>query len=76
MTRSAARRSSAVQAEKSVLPLPSGVNASKAPEPVPPSGVPWYWRLFLFLWLTSFAFMLLYEWLAGILKALRGPSAP
>jgi hypothetical protein len=71
MTRSAARRSSAVQAEKSVLPMPSAVNSSKAPEPAPASGVPWYWRLFLFLWATSFAFMLLYEWLAGIVKALR-----
>jgi hypothetical protein len=27
--------------------------------------------LFLFLWITSFAFMLAYEWLAGIIKALR-----
>ncbi len=71
MTRSAARRTSAVSAEKPSLPMPSGVNSSDSRQPLPASAVPWYWRLFLFMWVTSFAFMLLYEWLAGILKALR-----
>ena len=71
MTRSAARRTSAVQAEKTLLPMPTGVNSTESREPLPASAVPWYWRLFLFLWTTSFAFMLLYEWLAGIIKALR-----
>ena len=36
--------------------------------PEPASGMTWYWRLVMFLWITSFAFLLLYEWLAGILK--------
>jgi hypothetical protein len=71
MTRSAARRTSAVSAEKPLLPMPSGINPSEARQPPPASAVPWYWRLFLFLWITSFAFMLLYEWLAGIVRALR-----
>jgi hypothetical protein len=71
MTRSAARRTSAVQAEKASLPTPAAVNSSETRERLPTSAVPWYWRLALFLWVTSFAFLLLYEWLAGILKALR-----
>jgi hypothetical protein len=71
MTRSAARRTSAVSTEKPLLPLPSGVSSSDAREPARSSAIPWYWRLFLFLWVTSFAFMLLYEWLAGIIKAMR-----
>ena len=71
MTRSTARRTSAVQAEKSLLPMPSGVSSSETREPLPASAVPWYWRLFLFMWITSFGFMLLYEWLAGIVRALR-----
>jgi hypothetical protein len=71
MTRSAARRTSAVQAEKSLLPMPSGASSGEARQPPPASAVPWYWRLFLFLWITSFAFMLLYEWLAGIIRVLR-----
>jgi hypothetical protein len=62
MTRSA-HRSSAVQVEKSPPPAPSDAPASS------PSGVPWYWRLALFLWATSFAFLMLYELLAGIIKA-------
>jgi hypothetical protein len=71
MTRSAARRTSAVQAEKSSLPMPSAASFNDTRQPPPASAVPWYWRLFLFLWITSFAFMLLYEWLAGIVRALR-----
>ena len=71
MTRSAARRTSAVQTEKALLPMHSAPNSSDARQPAPASTVPWYWRLFLFLWITSFAFMLAYEWLAGIIKALR-----
>jgi hypothetical protein len=70
MTRSA-RRTSAVQVEKSLPPAPppeDGADDTLA-SPPPGSGVPWYWRLALFLWATSFAFLLLYEWLAGIIKA-------
>lgn len=69
MTRSAARRSSDVQAEKSLPPTPSLHSSGNSSEPLPASEVPWTWRLVLFLWTTSFAFLLLYEWLAGILKA-------
>jgi hypothetical protein len=71
MTRSAARRTSAVQTEKALLPMPSVAGPSEMREPSPKSAIPWYWRLFVFLWITSFGFMLAYEWLAGIMKALR-----
>lgn len=71
MTRSAARRASAVQVDKS---LPPGLSAESEAEDSlastrSASGVPWYWRLVMFLWGTSFAFLFLYEWLAGLLKA-------
>jgi hypothetical protein len=33
------------------------------------SSVPWFWRFVLFMWITSFAALLLYEWLAAILKS-------
>jgi hypothetical protein len=71
MTRSVARRTDVVQAEKSPPPIAAGVSAREGREPPPAAGVPWYWRLALFLWSTSFVFLLLYEWLAGILKAWR-----
>ncbi len=61
MTRSA-HRSSSVQVEKSPRAPSSGETSS-------PSGVPWFWRLAMFLWATSFAFLFLYEWLAGIIKS-------
>jgi hypothetical protein len=77
MTRSAASRSSAVRTEKVAPSISSGVRSSEAREPsLPVSNVPWYWRLALFLWTTSFVFLLIYEWLAGILKMVRGHSAP
>jgi hypothetical protein len=71
MTRSAARRASAVQMEKSLPPGPpsEGDADDSLASPQSASGVAWYWRLALFLWGTSFAFLLLYEWLAGIIKA-------
>ena len=65
MTRSAAHRASAVQAEKSPPTLPS----DGGPAPPQPSVVPWYWRLALFLWAVSYVFLFLYEWLAGIIKS-------
>ncbi len=71
MTRSAARRSSDVQAEKLLPPAPSDSGSGKPPELLPASVVPWNWRLVMFLWATSYGFLLLYEWLAGILKAWR-----
>jgi hypothetical protein len=69
MTRSSAHRASAVQVEKSPPPKPSNDGSGGAPAAPPASSVAWYWRLALFLWATSFAFLLLYEWLAGIIKA-------
>ena len=72
MTRSAARRFGAVQVDKSLPPKPSSqgeANESSTAPPPSSSGVAWYWRLAMFLWITSFAFLLLYEWLAGIIKA-------
>lgn len=65
MTRSAAHRASAVPMDKSLPSMPSDAGSASPPTSV----VPWYWRLALFLWATSFAFLLLYEWLAGIIKA-------
>jgi hypothetical protein len=72
MTRSAARRSGAVQSDKSTSPAvpASGPAAKDSPTSAPvSSGVPWFWRFVLFLWGTSFLFLLLYEWLAAILKS-------
>jgi hypothetical protein len=71
MTRSAARRSGAVQADKSLPPAPP-VSDHHPDDPLSApesSGVPWYWRFVLFLWGTSFALLFLYEWLVGILKS-------
>ncbi len=71
MTRSAARRSAAVQADKSALPPPTSEPRSGDPfvATETKSGIPWYWGLVLFLWATSYFFLLLYEWLAGVLKS-------
>ncbi len=73
MTRSAARRASAVQVDKSLPPAPPD-SSRGLDDPLAPSravsGVPWYWRFALFLWGVSFAALLLYELLAGIIKAL------
>ncbi|MHB1425735.1 MAG: hypothetical protein ACYC3I_21415 [Gemmataceae bacterium] len=69
MTRSATRRVSTVQVEKSLPPAPSKDNSGDPRPPLPASLIPWYWRLALFLWCTSFVILLLYEWLAGIIKA-------
>jgi hypothetical protein len=70
MTRSAARRSGAVQADKSLPPVsPASDQHSDDSLSTPQAAVvPWYWRLVLFLWCTSFALLFLYEWLSGILK--------
>lgn len=71
MTRSAARRPHTVQADKSHTPAsPAFDHAPEDTGSTPATATtPWYWRLVLFLWLTSFIFLLLYEWLAGILKS-------
>ncbi len=65
MTRSAAHRSNAVQVEKSSPSLPS----DGRPASPPATATAGYWRLAMFLWATSFVCLLLYEWLAGIIKA-------
>jgi hypothetical protein len=67
MTRSFARRGHAVQVEKSSPP-----DTARHPDPPPSptaSAVPWYWQIALFLWITSYAGLFIYEWLAGIIKA-------
>jgi hypothetical protein len=72
MTRSAARRTSAVQAEKTMSPAsPATEHRPDDPlaMPAPATGMTWYWRLVMFLWTTSFIFLMLYEWLAGIVKS-------
>ncbi|HTU21718.1 MAG TPA: hypothetical protein VMG10_27015 [Gemmataceae bacterium] len=71
MTRSAARRASAVQVDKSLPSGPSseGEDSDSPASPPSASRVAWYWRLAMFLWVTSFAALLLYEWLLGIIKA-------
>jgi hypothetical protein len=67
MTRSAARRASAIQDAKSTPPI-SDFHSDDA-QAVPASGAPWYWRFALFLWGTSYVCLMLYEWLAGIFKS-------
>lgn len=66
------RRSSQVQPEK---PAPAAVPAEgPAPEETLPAAVPrlhWGWRLALFLWATSFLFLLLYDVLAGAFRVFR-----
>ena len=71
MSRSASRRSSSVQAEKTLPPVAPHTDhptdersgtTGKAPL------IPWTWRIVLFLWATSLAFLFLYEWLAAIVK--------
>lgn len=71
MTRSAARRHGAVQADKSLPPAPPAFeHAPDDPYAAPAaSNTPWYWRFVMFLWLTSFVILLMYEWLAGIFKS-------
>jgi hypothetical protein len=71
MTRSAARRHGAVQADKSLPPAPPAFDHDRDDPYAAPasSATPWYWRFVMFLWLTSFVFLLAYEWLAGILKS-------
>ena len=72
MNRPPPRRSSQVQPEKPAPPPPP------AEGPPPGEGAPaaaprlhWGWRLALFLWGTSFVFLLLYDVLAGIFRVLR-----
>jgi hypothetical protein len=71
MTRSAARRPVQVQADKPPIPPPSPANSDGPVPPLAPAaGMSWQWRTVMFLWTTSFLFLLLYEWLTGLLKTL------
>jgi hypothetical protein len=70
MTRSAARRANAVQVEKSLPPASDETDDALAAPPSA-SAVSWYWRLALFLWGTSYVFLSLYEWLAGLIKLIE-----
>jgi hypothetical protein len=51
-----------------------------APDQPTPSALTRGWRLALFLWITSFAFLFTYEWLTAIFKVLfdffSGRKAP
>jgi hypothetical protein len=69
MSRSAARRTNAVQVDKSLPPESPRSPDEPLGAPNPESNVPWYWRLVLFIWGTSFASLLAYELLAGLIKA-------
>jgi hypothetical protein len=69
MTRSAARRGDPVQTGKSPPSISDSPPDDAHAVPAPSAGVPWYWRFALFLWGTSYAFLILYEWLAGLIKA-------
>ncbi|MGH7226231.1 MAG: hypothetical protein ACRELF_23695 [Gemmataceae bacterium] len=72
MTRSAARRTSAVQVDKSPPPAPPdsgrGLDDPLAPSQTA-SSVPWYWRFALFVWGVSFMALLVYELLTGLIRA-------
>jgi hypothetical protein len=73
MARSGPRRPAQGQQDKPEAPARQGEQpaAPGAAPPVPPSPpLHWGWHLALFLWATSFAFLLAYELLAAIIKAL------
>ena len=68
------RRSSQVQPEKPAPPAPPAEGPPPEEGPPPPAAVPrlhWGWRLALFLWVTSFIFLLLYDVLAGVFRVIR-----
>jgi hypothetical protein len=75
MTRPPPRRSSQVQPEKPAPPAPPAAEGPPPGEgPPPPAAVPrlhWGWHLALFLWVTSFVFLLLYDVLSGIFRVIR-----
>jgi hypothetical protein len=66
MNRPPPRRSSQVQPEPPAPPAPPA-EAPPGEGPTGPAAAPrlhWGWRLALFLWVTSFLFLLLYDLLA------------
>jgi hypothetical protein len=73
MNRPPPRRSSQVQPEKPATPAPpaEGPPPGEGPPPAPAPRLHWGWRLALFLWFTSFLFLLLYDVLSGIFRVFR-----
>jgi hypothetical protein len=63
------QRSSQVQPEKPAPAAPPVEEKPPAPAAVP--RLHWGWRLALFLWATSFVFLLLYDVLSGLFRVLR-----
>jgi hypothetical protein len=73
MNRPPPRRSSQVQPEKPAPPAPpaEGPPPGEGPPPAAAPRLHWGWRLALFLWFTSFLFLLLYDVLSGIFRVFR-----
>ncbi len=70
MTRSVAHRAHSVQLEKASPTMETARPSNfGAPASRPTSGAPWFWQIVMFLWITSFLGLLIYEWLAGLIKA-------
>jgi hypothetical protein len=73
MARSTPRRSAQAQQDRPSVPARGGEQpvTTGVITPTAPSAPPlhWGWRLALFLWATSFAFLLAYELLAALIKA-------
>ncbi len=68
MTNRPPQRSTQVQPEK---PAPAVPPAAEGPPPPAPPRLHWGWHLALFLWATSFIFLLLYDVLSGIFRVIR-----
>jgi hypothetical protein len=75
MNRPPPRRSSQVQPEKPAPPAPPPAEGAPPGEgPPPPATAPrlhWGWQLAVFLWVTSFLFLLLYDVLSGVFRVFR-----
>jgi hypothetical protein len=57
-----------MQPDKPAAPQAEAPPAAPVSPSAPPPRLGWGWRLVLFLWITSFVSLLLYEFLAAILK--------
>jgi hypothetical protein len=74
MNRPPPRRSAQVQPEKPAPPAPPPAEGPPPGEGPPPAAAPrlhWGWRLALFLWVTSFLFLMLYDVLAFAFRVFR-----
>jgi hypothetical protein len=69
MTRPGSRRGEHVQTAR-----PAGAESAAGPASSPSGAaaprarMAWYWRLVLFLWTTSFIFLLIYELLSALFR--------